>query len=203
MAHNLKGVLSPIVDMAVNVQMPLPVSVPFAYGIMTQADVSLSIHDMCHLFNRLKIAGSSRIIQQLTVMVAHNQMLFSRKLPQIPFRRPFVPVCKIPRNIDRILLPDPAVPEPDQRVIHLRYRIKGGDCQNGSHSDVRNADPMYKKSLAISPSLYNPQNPMIQNVMLLIHRFIPVIMAEKPVIIPAPTAKLFQISGQLIRLILS
>ena len=64
-------------------------------------------------------------IETVEVYFAHNQMLFSRKLPQIPFRRPFVPVCKIPRNIDRILLPDPAVPEPDQSVIHLRYRIKG------------------------------------------------------------------------------
>ena len=55
-AHNLECIVFPVVNVAVNMQMPLPVSVPFADGEMAQTDLIFSVCYMAHFFNGFKIS---------------------------------------------------------------------------------------------------------------------------------------------------
>ncbi len=79
-AHNLEGVVFPVVNVAVNMQMSLPVSVPLADGEMAQTDLIFSVCYMAHFFNGFKITDGSAVVQQGLVVIADEQMLFSLEL---------------------------------------------------------------------------------------------------------------------------
>ena len=61
-AHNLECIVFPVVNVAIYVQMPFPVSVPLADRKMTQADLMLPVCNMAHFFNGFKITDSSRAV---------------------------------------------------------------------------------------------------------------------------------------------
>ena len=61
-AHNLEGVVFPVVNVAIYVQMSFPVSVPLADRKMTQADLMLSVCNMAHFFNGFKITDGSAVV---------------------------------------------------------------------------------------------------------------------------------------------
>lgn len=60
-AHNVKGIVFPVVNMAVDVEMAFPVAVPLTDREVAQADFILSICDMAHFFDGFKIAESNRV----------------------------------------------------------------------------------------------------------------------------------------------
>lgn len=106
-------------DMAVDMGMPLIISVPFRQRVMTQADMSALIRNMHHFIRFLKTAHSRGIVQQLLIMISDHQIFASLQLAQIPFLPLLVPAGEISQDVYVILTAYSLVPQPDQGVVHL------------------------------------------------------------------------------------